>query len=191
MTTPDPAASPGATTAKHLASPAAADSTVPSGDAGWLARFEDCELAPHEFGHREHVKVAWLYLCQYEPPVALGQLIVGLKRLAAAFGAAGKYHETITWAYVCWVHERMQRSPGARSWLAFERDNPDLFAWPGSLLSRGYTDEQLASPLARRCFVWPDRAGTADSRGPEESVAERPRGPALASQLASRRRAGP
>src|SRR5262249_34307385 len=74
---------------------------------------------------------------------------------------AGLYHETITWAYLLLIRERMERQgEGANaSFEAFARANPDLMTWKPSVLAAYYRDETLASPLARRTFVMPDRLG--------------------------------
>ena len=68
---------------------------------------------------------------------------------------AGLYHETITWAYVALIHERVERRPAAH-WEEFCRLNPDLLSWRPSILDRYYRPETLASDLARRVFVLPD-----------------------------------
>lgn len=123
-----------------------------------LRRFETCEIPAGSFHHEEHVKVAWLYLSRYEPLVALAKFAGGLKRLAESFGATDKYHETITWAYMFLVHERMQRADGPQTWSEFASSNPDLLEWPNSVLDRYYSPETLQSATAKRCFVLPDSA---------------------------------
>ena len=124
-----------------------------------IRRFEDGTLPPSEFHHRDHVRLAWLYL-EGEPPLtALTRFTEGLKRFASRNGKADLYHETITWAYLLLIHERRARAGAGESWEEFEARNPDLLTWKPSVLSRYYREETLASELAKRVFVLPDRAG--------------------------------
>lgn len=127
-------------------------------DATLLREFEDGTLPPSTFHHREHVRVAWLYLKMEPPLVALDRFAAGLKRFAAAQGAAGLYHETITWAYLLLIRERMEREGAGATSEEFVERNPDLLAWKPSILDRYYRPETLGSELARRVFVLPDRA---------------------------------
>ena len=126
-------------------------------DEDLLRRFEDATLPASSFHHREHVRVAWLYLRREEPAGALSLFSAGLKRFAAANGAAGLYHETITWAYLLLIRERMERAGGGSTWEEFAQRNPDLLGWKPSILDRYYRPETLGSDLARRTFVMPDR----------------------------------
>ena len=124
-------------------------------DAEFVQRFEDCTLANAEFHHRDHVRLAWLYLGRYPALEALARFAAGLQRFAAANGHPGLYHETITWAYLFLIHERRAASPGGETWEEFAARNADLLAWNPSVLDRYYERETLSSDLARRLFVMP------------------------------------
>jgi hypothetical protein len=126
------------------------------GEEAFLSAFEDCSLPDSAFHHRDHVRLAWIYLRDLPLLDALGRFTTGLRRYAAAGGKPDRYHETITFAFLFLVHERMQRSPGAR-WEEFERRNNDLLGWNPSILSTYYRPETLASEHARVVFVLPDR----------------------------------
>src|SRR4028118_2362652 len=126
-------------------------------DEDLLRRFEDATLPAASFHHREHVRVAWLYLLREQPITALDRFAAGLKRFAAANGHAGLYHETITWAYLLLIRERMEREGAGPTWEEFAKRNPDLLGWKPSILDRYYRPETLGSDLARRVFVMPDR----------------------------------
>src|SRR5262245_40884612 len=81
---------------------------VVTDDATLLARFESLALPPSEFGHREHVRVAFAMLRDTQDfAAAAHRFRTALLRFATAAGAAAKYHETLTWAYLALVHERM------------------------------------------------------------------------------------
>ena len=82
---------------------------------------------------------------------ALERFRSGLRRFAAHHGHPGLYHETITWAYLLLIHERMQRSEAA-DFPSLRRLHPDLFSWKPSLLETYYRPETLGSDLARRVF---------------------------------------
>jgi hypothetical protein len=127
-------------------------------DATLLRGFEDGTLPTSAFHHREHVRVAWLYLKADPPLAALARFATGLQRFAAAHGQAGLYHETITWAYLLLIRERMERDGAGASWAEFAERNSDLLSWKPSVLARYYQPETLGSELARRVFVLPDRA---------------------------------
>ena len=129
-------------------------------DDALLRAFEDGTLPPGDFHHRDHVRTAWALLEQRPVLEALSVFTAGLRRLAAAAGKPGLYHETITWAYVLLVNER-RALPGTEGWPAFAARNPDLLAWKPSVLARYYREETLWSDRARRAFVLPDRPFTA------------------------------
>ena len=126
-------------------------------DEELIERFESCTLSGADFHHRDHIKVAWLYLRSNSVLETLGRFSSGLKRFAAAHGKLNLYHETITWAYVFLIHERMQRHGREESWQEFVDKNADLFDWKDNILKSFYQDETLSSERARRTFVFPDR----------------------------------
>jgi hypothetical protein len=131
------------------------------GDEALLRAFEDGRLAPGAFRHRHHVRTAWILLERLPVLDVLARFTAGLRRLAAAAGKPGLYHETITWAYVLLVNER-RAAAGAEGWPAFAARNPDLLLWKPSVLeARYYREETLWSERARETFVLPDRPLTA------------------------------
>ena len=124
--------------------------------ADLIARFEDCTFPADQFHHAEHVRVAWHYLREEALPVdALHRFVTNLRRFAAHNGSPGRYHETITWAYLALIHERILQDPDAE-WAEFAETNADLLAWQPSILDRYYTSEVLFSDVARRIFVLPN-----------------------------------
>ena len=127
-------------------------------DAGLIAAFEGEGFAPGTFHHRHHVHLVWAYLERRAVLEALACFARGLRRLAAAAGKPGLYHETITWAYVLLVQER-RAEPGTEDWPSFAARNADLLEWKPSVLERAYyREETLWSERARRVFVMPDLA---------------------------------
>jgi hypothetical protein len=128
---------------------------VPASDAELLEDFVSTALPADQFHHAQHVRVAWLFVRTHGMPAALGEFTTAIKRFAEAKGAHGLYHETITWAFVLIIAERLARTP-ADTWDAFAADNADLLSWKPSILDRYYSKELLASALARATFVMPD-----------------------------------
>jgi hypothetical protein len=118
--------------------------------------FVSTELPAAEFHHEQHVRVAWLFVCRHGMPAAIGEFSEAIKRFAIAKGAHGLYHETITWAFLLIIAERQARQPAA-AWTDFAAAHADLLTWKPSILDRYYSKELLASDLARRSFVMPDR----------------------------------
>lgn len=127
-------------------------------DAELLRQFSDTTLPASAFSHRQHVRVAWLFVTRDGMPEALTTFPRALRRYADAKGAHNLYHVTVTWAYLLLIDERQQRS-GATTWDAFADQNADLLTWKPSLLDKYYTAELLWSEGARRSFVMPDRCG--------------------------------
>jgi len=124
-------------------------------DAEFVSSFEDRTLPAAAFHHRDHVRLAWIYLRRHSPLEALARFAEGLKRFAAFNGHPGLYHETITWAYLFLIHERMAGGAEGGTWEEFAARNPDLLAWKPSVLDRYYDPETLGSERARRLFVLP------------------------------------
>ena len=130
--------------------------SLPVSDEEFIGKFEDGSLPLAEFHHEQHVRVAFLYLCKYPLLDVLARFPANLKRYAATHGKNGLYHETITWAYLFVVGERVARAGETQTWEQFRSGNVDLFDRERPLLKRFYCDETLASALARERFVMPD-----------------------------------
>jgi hypothetical protein len=118
-------------------------------DADLLAAFEAGTVTA--FHHREHVRVAFAMLAR-DGDLAAAALAfrAGLRRIA---GDSGKYHETLTWAHLVIIAERMH-GRGYASSAELLRDHPDLL--DRELLARHYDLAAItASPIARAVFVLP------------------------------------
>lgn len=130
-------------------------------DDQFLAAFENCSLRGEHFHHADHVRMGFLYLCRFPALEALRCFSAALMNFAAANGKPDRYHETITWAFLLLIRERVarwcQQSGRQPGWDEFARDNSDLLDWKGNILRQYYRDETLASEFAKRTFVFPDR----------------------------------
>jgi hypothetical protein len=120
-----------------------------------VAGFEDRSLSPEALGHREHVHIAWVYLRRMPFETAAPLFCTNLRLFAAAHGAEGRFHATITWAYLALVNERLHRGSGSSDFEVFAAENADLFDHEKGALATLYDRATLESPLARRVFVLP------------------------------------
>jgi hypothetical protein len=125
-------------------------------DQQTIEQFEKSVAPGGSFHHADHVRVAFAYLTRYPLLEAVQKFSAALKRFALAQGKPGLYHETITWAYLFLIRERMARA-GQQSWEEFAEQNADLLVWNDGVVQRAYRKETLASELARTVFVLPDR----------------------------------
>jgi hypothetical protein len=126
-------------------------------DDEFIAAFENCTLPLESFRHADHVKMAFLYLSRYPLLEAIRQFSASLVKFATAHGKTNLYNETITWAYLLLIQERLARAGHPQSWAEFSADNQDLLDWNDNILKKYYRDETLKSDLARSTFLLPDR----------------------------------
>ena len=119
--------------------------------------FEDGIYAGGEFHHRQHVRMAWIYLRTISLPAALERFSMALQRFARRKGVPDLYHETITWAYLFLINERLQNGQRDLSWEGFASLNEDLMRWKDGPVPALYSPERLNSEAARQIFLLPDR----------------------------------
>jgi hypothetical protein len=125
-------------------------------EAAEMARqLADGSLDGVGFGHASHVRVARWYVAEYGAYEALGLFSRHLREYAESLGST-KYNQTITWALLLTIAERVAAAPAGQTWEEFAADNLDLLEFPG-VLDALYTRETLHSPRARTHFVMPDR----------------------------------
>jgi len=130
-----------------------------------IRQLEECRLQAKAFDHRAHVQAGFAYLQRLGYAGALAAMAKSLRRFAAHHGKQGRYHETVTAAFLALIHQRMAEDLAAHGqeiapagaqaldWERFAAAHPDLFA--GDLLARYYSRDILRSDLARHCFVLP------------------------------------
>jgi hypothetical protein len=104
-------------------------------DEQFMANFETCTLPNESFHHRDHVKMAFLYL-RYPPWQALERFSLALARFAAANGKPQLCNETITWAFMFLIRERLARSRSEQTWNEFAAANADLLTWKDNVLKK-------------------------------------------------------
>jgi hypothetical protein len=127
-------------------------------DDEFIASFEACSFATESFHHSDHVRMAFLYLSRYPAVEALQRFSTSLARFATANGKPNLYHETITWAFLLLIRERLARAGSPLTWTEFAATNEDLLNWEDNVLKKYYRSETLSSDLARTTFLFPDKA---------------------------------
>jgi hypothetical protein len=125
-------------------------------DTDFLAAVEAATYPGADFRHREHVRLAWLCLREHGFESGLERVRGLIQRYAAALGATGKYHETLTRAWAELVQAGLDAASGVTSFDAFLEARPELT--DSRLLDRHYRKETLDSPAARAGWVPPDVA---------------------------------
>ena len=106
--------------------------------------FEACELSNDSFHHRDHVRLAWIYLQRYPELEAQRQIAAAIRKFAAQHGQSDKYHETITVAWLRLVASFDELTIAA----------PELL--DKRTIERFYSIAVLASEAARTYWVEPD-----------------------------------
>jgi hypothetical protein len=124
-------------------------------DREFRAAFEAGAFAPADFSHRAHVRLAYVYLADCDVNLALERYRAALVGFLSHHDIpAGKYHETLTRAWILAVHHFMHRSPEATSADDFIERNPLLL--DSKIMLTHYSASLLFSDAARASFVEPD-----------------------------------
>lgn len=124
--------------------------------AALLTRFEATDVDPAQFGHRQHVQVAYGMFRKYDFLEACTKYANAIDKIATKAGAPDKFNITITLAFLSLIAERIHKTKGCASIEEFLALNEDLLS--SNILSRWYTREQLQSEFARTHFLLPNQA---------------------------------
>ena len=124
------------------------------GDEEFLRAFEDLSFPAERFHHREHIRVAWLYLKLSDATRASQRMSEGIRRFASHHGATQKYHHTLTLAWMRLVAAALVETPEAYTFEQFLAAHPELE--DTKLLDEFYSKELLESATAREGWVGPD-----------------------------------
>ena len=101
-------------------------------DAMLMSAFEDGTLEPSDVHHREHVRLAWLYLRRYGRAGAERRLIAGLRCLAERAGRPDRFDEALTRAWVRRIEQESSSAP-ATTFDVFIAMRPELLDRGGAL----------------------------------------------------------
>ena len=130
--------------------------TVPEAwtDKEFREAFESLRIPSEMFHHREHIRLAWIYSCQYPQEQALTRMVQGIQAFAKHHGAAAKYHHTITVAWMRLVWHAARAAPQAPDFKTFAAAHVHLFH--PQLLEYYYLKARLQSDGARYDWLDPD-----------------------------------
>jgi hypothetical protein len=116
--------------------------------------FETATL--ESFPHADHVRLTIIYLNRFGRDGTERKLSEGLRRFAAGKGVPGKFHITLTMAWIEIVAAARAQHPDLTDPAALVAACPELL--DRDLMLRFYTAERLSSAEARGAFISPDRA---------------------------------
>ena len=125
------------------------------GDHAFKDSFESGAIAPSEFDHRSHVRLAYVHLAGRDTEAALVAVRDALLRFLEHHGIdPAKYHETMTRAWVMAVRHFLERTPDSASADDFIDRNPRLL--DSRIMLSHYSADLLFSDAARARWVEPD-----------------------------------
>ncbi len=108
--------------------------------------------------HAAHVYCAWALLRENgHPDSAHREFAARIRDYTIAWGAAAKFHATVTHALFFIMVHRVRSTN--ETWAEFRAANDDLFTDARALLAARYSPELLASDRARRQVMAPDLGG--------------------------------
>ncbi|MCI0365833.1 MAG: hypothetical protein L0219_18395 [Phycisphaerales bacterium] len=136
-------------------------------DAEFLEAFEARRWPRDQWHHREHIRLAYLYLRAYSFEEAVQRVRTGIKAHNAAHGVpdgpTSGYHETMTIAWLGLVEAMLAEYGPEENSEAFWDAHPELSQ--KKALRLFYSKERFMSPEAKTRFIEPDLAPLPRARG--------------------------
>ena len=124
-------------------------------DQKFRREFESCKFPSAEFSHREHIRLAYVYLSEYDTDTAHQLMRSALLSFLEYHSIdVTKYHETITRAWIMAVRHFMENTPSSESSDNFIEKNPRML--DSKIMMTHYSVEVLFSDEARAKFVEPN-----------------------------------
>ena len=124
-------------------------------DEQFRRAFEAQQIAPAQFDHGAHVRLAYVYLCEGTIESAVIQIKRSLLTFLKHLGVdPSKYHETITRAWVKAVDHFMNESTPCASYADLVALHPQLL--DSKIMLTHYSADVLFSERARQTFVEPN-----------------------------------
>jgi hypothetical protein len=129
-------------------------STEELSDAEFLAAVAVAKFPGGKFGHRGHLRMAWICLKANGFEAGMERIRGTVKGFASLLGVPEKYNETVTRAWAERVQAALEETPELGSFDAFLAAHPELLN--PALLERHYRKETLDSEEAKAGWVPPD-----------------------------------
>jgi hypothetical protein len=117
-----------------------------------VRKFESCEYAPDDFGHRLHLTVALVYLFDSPYAEALERMRRSLRRFVGHHKLSGVYHETLTVFWVRRVQAFVEESDRGRGLTTLANELNEACA-DSRLVFDYYTKERIDSDKARAYWL--------------------------------------
>lgn len=124
-------------------------------DAEFLRAFLAGWPAGEHFGHRDHLRIAWLVIEHHGPEVAAEVVGPKLKAMAVAAGVAPLYNETMTRFWIRLI-AHVREATGATTIDEAIEKVPMLL--DKNLAQRHWSRTSMFGPEARKVWVEPDLA---------------------------------
>jgi hypothetical protein len=125
-------------------------------DTAFLNALESGQIANANFGHRDHLRAAWIYVVRDGTTEAIRAMERTIRRFAAHHGQSNKFHMTLTvvWVTLVAVHAACHRQSSFDRFLAIngellDKDLPLRFYSRERLFGDGARSEWLAPDLRR------------------------------------------
>ncbi|MGH9702349.1 MAG: hypothetical protein ACRD4K_03145 [Candidatus Acidiferrales bacterium] len=123
-------------------------------DTGFVEAFENCTLPKEAFHHRDHIRLARLYLGRDDFAGAARRIEGSIRRYAAHLGISEKYHHTITLVWLRLVAAALRKGGGKETLEKLLERCPELL--DPNLPLQFYSRERLFSDAARAGWMEPD-----------------------------------
>ena len=120
----------------------------------FISQFETRTLEAGNFDHQGHVRIAWLYIRDYDLKEAGQKINQGIKAFAESQGAVKKFHLTLSTAFICLIKSRFLEGQTYDDFLVA---NKDLLTDPNTIIGKHYSPGLLKTDKARNELVMPDR----------------------------------
>lgn len=117
-----------------------------------VRKFESCEYAPDDFGHRLHLTVALVYLLDSTYAGALERMRRSLHRFTKHHKLSRVYHETLTVFWMRRILAFVEQTDRARGLASLANELNDACAH-SRLVFDYYTKERLDSDKARAYWL--------------------------------------
>lgn len=130
------------------------DDPITSSDEAFRRAFERCEIPNDAFHHRDHLRLAWIYLREVGPDAAAVRVSAGIRRYAEYHGAGARYHETLSRVWVRIVALAIAETPAAGAFHELLTLRPHLL--DKKLPLKHYSPATLWGKIARERWIEPD-----------------------------------
>lgn len=124
-------------------------------DMDFITNFQQCSISPKIFSHEAHLRLAYIYITDYNIEGAIKSIQDDLKRYVNFWGAKDKYNTTLTIASVKAVYRFMSKSKST-NFKDFILEFPRLKYHFKELLACHYTTDIFNSRKAKTTFLEPE-----------------------------------